>query len=400
MKNAFRLLALVLVICLTCSLMSCDVLDKVLGNDDDGNENNANPNVVALAGDYILDGTDYGMAMQWFIKINADETFKISTKNDYSVDKGNGTVKESAGTYMFLYSDSTVENPKTATFTVDNGNLVFSTGIPVGTVNFRNQNEDSDGTVVVYPAANVPSVVGSFAGELDKASRMGGSIHYDFTMDIKANGTYKFTSSFAMMSGTYAYVEEGTVKTAGTVITLKALKKVTAANIETGELTAIAEADQKEVTGSIENGVISIDMIPSPMISDAIAITLLVVPSYAGTYVGTLEKTTGMGTVNYNVSLEIKYNGTYKYTSNFTMMSGSYVYAEEGTCTVANGYAVTLKALKKVTAANMESGTLTDIAAENQTEVNGTIAMGGKLSISMMTSPMASAADALTLEQQ
>ncbi len=574
MKNAFRLLALVLALCLAFSLVACDLFK---GKDDPKNDNeneNNNPSltVADIAGTYELDAEPWGMNMKWYITINADATFAIVT--DRGVDKGHGTVASSDNTFMFLYSDSTPEAMKSATFTYADNKITFSTSIPIGTSNVSTSDEHpdpvyatkttftpnagisyengnyvataTDGTVyyltvtaektfsivsskgftksgnfettetkiisddtdfvatvgakiltaeltvdtvktplVFYhvtiqgdfkaeeaegetpyaatlkldggnftlktgtpaaldyleengtfttkdnyiylafsdgettlvgvvsangiavqkvpvdedvttsmmfetytPAAAVDAAyAGTYKGSLDKPG-MGGSVHYEFTFELKEEGAYAYVSSFEMGGDTYYYKEEGTASVSGSVLTIKAQKNVTAANMETGTLTDIAAENQTEVTGAIANGVITVSMKPSPMSSTPVEITLTYAPAYVGVYAGELDKPGMGGNVHYDFTFELKDDGTYAYVSAFVMGGDTYYYKEEGTASVKDAV-LTIKAQKNVTAANMETGTLTDIAAENQVEVTGALA-DGVITVSMKPSPMSS----------
>jgi hypothetical protein len=106
---------------------------------------------ASLAGNYLLDSTPLGRPLQVYLRINEDNTFQWSNKLSGGDDKGQGTVGKSGDTYLLFYSDSTNESPKTATFTVQDGSLVFSTRVPYGASGFDPNTEDESN--IIYPEA-------------------------------------------------------------------------------------------------------------------------------------------------------------------------------------------------------------------------------------------------------
>ena len=111
----------------------------------------ANDVTKDIAADYILDATPLGMPLQIYLHIGEDGTFQLSNQLTGGQDKGNGKIGKSGDTYMLLYSDSTTENPKTATFTVNGKQLVFSTKLPYGSSSFAPNTEDAENPI--YPTA-------------------------------------------------------------------------------------------------------------------------------------------------------------------------------------------------------------------------------------------------------
>lgn len=321
MKKLLKILTLVFCVSMLCTLIAC-------GNNEGGNNKpSANPNVVAIAGDYLIDGTDYGMPMKWYLKIGADEQFKISTKRDFSVDKGNGRVAESNGNFMLVYSDSTTESPKNCSFKVENGNLAFEGKVYVGAASVS-----SEETVLVLTLAN-ESILGEYVGTLEKTNAMTHSTtYYNQSLTLKAGNFFRFESEFSM-GGTYLYAEEGTFSVNGTALTLKALKKVTAANIETGELTDIATPSEE--VGTLANGEITINVFPSPMSGSKSETTLqkATTSEYAGCYTG--SKFIAMMSATYEAELILDKVGGYELYVN--------EYQEEGTFAV-NENVITLTA--------------------------------------------------------
>ncbi len=304
MKKLLKILAVVLCLSFLCVFVSCGEQEE--------EKPTVNENVVAIAGNYVCDGTPLGMPMSIYLKIDTEEKFIISNSTAFTTNKGSGKVAEKDGTFMLIYTDE-AHPEKTATFTVLNGNLLFSTSVPYGAASFS-----SEGTITFLSLA-YEDLLDQYVGSLDKSSAMGGTIHYDFEMELKAGKEYKFTSVFAMGSDTYKYVEEGTFSITDGAISVTALKKVTIATMETGELVAVETPTA--VSGTIANGVITLDVFPSPMSSSPVegTMTRQTSAAYAGSYVG---NTTIMGRVPVAMSLKLdKLNG---YVFNCNAMGSDY----------------------------------------------------------------------------
>ena len=118
-----------------------------------------------IAGDYILDATPLGMPLQIYLNIGEDGSFRLSNQLTDGQDKGSGKIGKNGDTYMLLFSDSTTESPKTATFTVEGKQLVFSTKLPYGTSGFAPNTEDPENPI--YPTAKAiayKDVLGDYVG--------------------------------------------------------------------------------------------------------------------------------------------------------------------------------------------------------------------------------------------
>jgi hypothetical protein len=120
-----------------------------------GNTKNSKPESgtidAGLTGTYILDATPLGMPLQIYLHIKEDDTFQWTNTQTGGDDKGNGVIGKSGDTYLLFYSDSTTETPKTATFTVKDDKLLFSTRVPYGASGFSPNTEDEDN--IIYPEA-------------------------------------------------------------------------------------------------------------------------------------------------------------------------------------------------------------------------------------------------------
>lgn len=253
----------------------------------------------ALAGEYEIDIEKLGMPLVFYLKINSDQTFKLSSNRQYDVDKGNGTVGQSGDTYMLLYSDSTPDTPRNATFTVVNGNLAFSTNLPYGSSNISFMKVDEDDPEIThYLVAKIyahESYLKEYAGSHSVAA-MGGEILYEYSMVLKPGREYSFISEFDMGGDHYVYEEFGTFQIVDNVIT-------------------ITPHEQTAVEGTIQSdGSIQIGVKPSQMGSRAVrTLQVTTTAQYAGTYYGHKQRIMGT-TVMYDTSITIKLDKFGKYT--------------------------------------------------------------------------------------
>ncbi len=232
-----------------------------------------------LAGEYEIDITNLGMPLVFYLKMETDSTFKLSSNRNYDVDKGHGTVAGSGGTYMLLYSDSTTENPKTATFTVVNQNLLFSTNLPYGASNINFMKvDDDDPEITYYLMAKIYAFedrLGEYAGS-HTVSAMGSEITYQYSIHLKPGLEYTFRSDFEMGGEAYSYDEKGIFTISGMTIT-------------------ITPEGQSAIEGVIkEDGSLDLSVKPSQMGSRAVRnLRLTTTAAYAGVYLGYRNRVMG-----------------------------------------------------------------------------------------------------------
>ena len=103
-----------------------------------------------LHGDYAIDISDLGMALTFYLRIAEDNTFLLSANRQFSDNRGSGTIGELDGTYLMIYSDSTQEKSKTATFERVGPNLLFRSTLPYGSANISFERIDDDDPDLVY----------------------------------------------------------------------------------------------------------------------------------------------------------------------------------------------------------------------------------------------------------
>ncbi len=178
---------------------------------------------IVLAGEYEVDITDLGMPMIVYLKIDADDNFFLAPDRTFTVDKGHGTISSIGDTYMFIYSDSTPDTPKTSTFKIENNNLHFETALPYGSSNLRCTAVDEENPdITYYLVANkflFEDYLGDYAGS-HSVTAMSSTIDYEYTLKLKTGCTYVFTSTFELEDETYEFIEKGAFSINGTAITL------------------------------------------------------------------------------------------------------------------------------------------------------------------------------------
>ena len=331
MKKFIKAISVMLMLCMMFSMTACSTdtgstdTSNTQGTNNDTGATNAD--VAGIVGEYILDASSLGMPMKWYIKVNADATFNISTKRDFSDNKGEGTVGGKDGTYMFVYKEHTTETPKTATFTVEGKNLVFSTNIPIGAASVSPNEEEGKKPTAKLIACE--DILGTYMGTYEKASAMAGTVKYSYELVLGYGLEYTFTSSFDMGGTTYTRTEAGNFENNAAEITF------TAATVN-GEKAEGAAA----VKGSIADKTVKAAFKLSDMASEAqeIEAKLAVYADVAGTYTGMYTKS-GMGGMNlsYGVTLELDAFGGYKYATFDLNDSSNKAYEEKGSYTYENG---------------------------------------------------------------
>ncbi len=342
----FTALLLTVLMCLSCLLVSCGPTEP--GDTTTApvttTETPANPAIAAIAGDYLLDAKPFGMAMSWYVRINADETFKISTKRDFSVDKGHGAVTESNGTFVFVYSDGTANEPKTATFTVVDGNLVFSTAVPVGAATVSSN--EAENPVTAFTMAH-EELFGEYVGTYEKQSAMGTTL-YEYSLVLAAGRKYTFTSSFTMEGTTYTLVETGSFAIDGTTFT------ITPKTMDKGMGAGVEAVTVDPISGTLENGVITAAFQPSFATFGAryeCTAQKATTAEVAGIYAG--QKVAMGGAMVTQLSIQLDKFGGYQYVAvsmaggamggGMPGMSEPSLYGEQGTFTFTDNEIVLTK---------------------------------------------------------
>ena len=255
----------------------------------------------SLVGEYEIDITDLGMPLIFYLKIESDDTFKLGSDRTYSVDKGHGTIGQSGDTYMFIYSDSTVQEPKTSTFTVENNNLHFSTSLHYGSSNLPASKEDEENPEIIYYLVAKTLVNEAYFGEYVGAhsvTAMASTIDYEYSLILSSGNEYSFLSQYEVGDDTMEYTEAGYYQIQGTSLILKHL----------------VEGD---IVGSISTeGAITIGIKPADQAVRADQeLQLAITASCAGIYTGYKKEMDGTSTVYETaITLILDKFGGYIYT--------------------------------------------------------------------------------------
>lgn len=164
-----------------------------------------------LAGDYVIDITDLGMALQFYLRINEDNTFVLAPNRQFTSERGSGKIGELEGTYVMIYSDSTPESPKTATFEREGPNLVFKTTLPYGTANIMYERVDEENPDMIYRLVAHKYIYeeyyDTYLAFVEEEGR-----RYDYVLNLLPGARYSFKSS---LEGSQLYEETGTFRVAG-----------------------------------------------------------------------------------------------------------------------------------------------------------------------------------------
>jgi hypothetical protein len=326
MKNLFKTIAMLLVLATLFAFAACTPATDDTTDPGASTPTQNNNTYAAIAGEYLLDGSNLGMPMKWYIKVAADGKFVIATARDYATVKGEGTVGSKDGTYMFVYSDSTTEAPKTATFTMEGKNMIFSTSIPIGAASLSPNMDEG-----IYPTAKIiacEELLGVYLGEFEKAGVMGSSVVYSYELTLGNGLEYTFSSSFSMMGESFTRTETGSFAVDGSKISF------TATSVD-GE----AVESPAAVDGTIADKTIKAPFILSMMASSAqeVEARLGVYAEYAGVYSGLYQKQMGPMTLSYLTKLELDAFGGYKYSTASATEPETVDYSEEGTYSVSGG---------------------------------------------------------------
>lgn len=271
----------------------------------------------SLAGTYVLDASALGMPLQVYLIIDADNNFQWTNKPEGGADKGTGMIGGEGGTYMMLYSDSTADAMKTATFTMEGQNLVFSTRVPYGSSTFAPQTDDPENPI--YPVAKklvyqdaLGLYVGSFESEIPA---MGVTLTYACELELKMGAEYTLTSRYTVMGEAQEYVQTGSF------------------TLENGQITLESEGLEGQM-GTYADGVIDMSAALSAQSKEPKPIKLqkATTAEAAGVYTG-IKDLSMMGFVA-NATLTLDAVGGYSYVS---QIDGENDYVEKGSFTVADG---------------------------------------------------------------
>lgn len=167
-----------------------------------------------LHGDYAIDLTDLGMALTFYLRIDEDSKFILSANRQFASDRGSGTIGELDGTYLMIYSDSTPEKSKTATFERIGHNLIFRTPLPYGSANISFEAVDSDNPEIIHHLmANKYVYEEYYDTYLGFSSEDG--VDYEYVLNLGPGARYHYVSTHDSLGETVQYEERGTFRVTG-----------------------------------------------------------------------------------------------------------------------------------------------------------------------------------------
>lgn len=179
---------------------------------------------TSIVGEYIIDITDLGMPLQFYLKIDSDDNFYLSPDRTYETDKGHGTVGSSGDTYMLIYSDSTADEPKTSTFHITEKNLHFDANLPYGSSNLPASKVDEDNPDITYYLVGRTLMYEDYYGEYagtHSVSAMGSDVVYEYYIKLSEGREFLFFSEYEMSGTEYEYIETGYFDIEDDALTLK-----------------------------------------------------------------------------------------------------------------------------------------------------------------------------------
>lgn len=214
MKISKLFLSLLLVLTLSFITLGCN---------DSTTQSTTELEEQSIEGEYLIDITDLGMPLVFYLKIDAESNFYLSSDRTYEVDKGHGIVGSSGDTYMLIYSDSTTEEPKNSTFKIEEGNLEFQTALPYGSSNLPASKVDDENPDITYYLVGNALVYEDYYGEYagtHTVSAMGTEVVYDYYLKLEEGRQFEFVSSFEMSGEPQEYTESGYYDMEGTELSL------------------------------------------------------------------------------------------------------------------------------------------------------------------------------------
>jgi hypothetical protein len=164
-----------------------------------------------LAGEYMIDITNLGMALQFYLRIDEDNSFMLSPNRQFSDSRGDGTIGELEGTYLMIYSDSTQENPKTATFERVGPNLIFRSTLPYGSAKIHFEVEDDENPEIIHRLIANKYIYEEYYGTYF-GFQTAGDVEYQYVLELGPGGRYKLGSQLASGDGQPVYEEQGSYR--------------------------------------------------------------------------------------------------------------------------------------------------------------------------------------------
>lgn len=275
-----------------------------------------------LHGDYAIDISNLGMALTFYLRIEEDNSFQLSANRAFSDNRGSGTIGELDGTYMMIYSDSTPEKSKTATFERIGPNLIFRSTLPYGSANIMFEKEDDENPEIIYHLAADKYVYEEYYDTYLGFETVGG-VDYEYVLTLGAGAKYSFVSS-QDGAETAAYQEKGSF----------AVKNDTL---------LITPEDEEELTGSI-TAERALELAVKPEAGSerrTVLFRVATTAQHAGSWYGAREDgTTAHLALDYFGGYRFSVNGqseSYVETGSFGVNGGTLSFTKDGEATAITG---------------------------------------------------------------
>ncbi len=265
----------------------------------------ATEETIELNGDYAIDISDLGMALKFYLRIGEDNSFLLSANRQFSDNRGSGTIGELDGTYLMIFSDSTQERPKTATFERVGPNLIFRSALPYGSANISFEKVDDHNPEIVYHLTADKYVYEEYYDTYLGFESVDGA-NYNYVLELGPGAKYQFVSSYQDGVEVAEYKERGSFKVSGESIVI------------------IPEGEEERSGSILEQGALVLNVQPKSTSERSNSVfRVATTAEHTGTWYAQNEESAAM--------LELDYFGGYAFTSD------DMFYAEAGSFEVSQG---------------------------------------------------------------
>ena len=303
MKKFWRTaLSVMLALVMAVGLFACRTDEETGGGDD----------LSDIAGDYGIYVTDMGFSV--YFRVTADGKFRFSSAEDFSNDKASGTVGKLTSNYLMMYTsvdgDPVTTGSVSSTHFVaeSDGRLRFTDRISYGSAGIACDEDNPVYAVPLDEYEEPSSVEVALDTYFAEASLVNGeetiSANLYLTLDESAFRLFAINAE-----ENFIYSQSGTHRTMNGTILLE---------VNGESFGNVIGVDETHVQLSTEADVLADESIQMAKAEEA-----EVLYSFAASV------PTGMGNINYDLSLQMYANGRYEFSSVFPMQtteeSGNYV---------------------------------------------------------------------------
>ena len=314
-------LSLLLVVAMAFGIVAC-------GDKGDDGTGGGTSDVADVAGIYSIDLSALGMPLVVYLRIEEDGDFMFSGSTDFTTDKNSGTVSKSSTGYLMVYStvNGAKANGETTKFTQESdkrlkfeGTVYYGSTKPTSPM----ENEDTGKTeylyAVPYTEGGGEELVqlqnGVYYGTYTSTSTgMGAGTVYKYYLTLREDGNFTSFVTFDMMETTYYVYDYGTFE----------------AMNSNGRLTSAVYKDTEDETQALSESVqalsetkVKAEVRVGPMLKELVEIEMEKVAAPATPvlqFEGTYTQKMGENSMDFELSLSVCADGSYKYTSNSATM--------------------------------------------------------------------------------